>query len=308
MSNASSSRGFAIACALSAIGIYAGMFAVGRAGAAGGLDGFDQTALRFGTSALLTLPWVGRLGRVLKRLGAWRSVLLIGLGGALYSVVFLTGLVYAPVAYGAAIVPTIQPVAVMLLGWLLQGQIVGRMAVLGWAVCAAGLLLVLAGNATAWTPGFAQGCALFVVAGCMWGTYTYLLRQFQLAAFDALLLFAFGSALLFVIPYLLMRGASLMSAPPTALALQIAYQGVLVGVVATVAYARAVQGLGAARVALLSPFIPVMATLISWVALGESLPTLAWTGIGLVTLGLLLGQIGSALRSVALPRGPEKTS
>jgi drug/metabolite transporter (DMT)-like permease len=278
---------------LCAIGIYAGMFAVGRAGAASGLDGFDQTALRFGTSALLVLPWMPRLGLVLKQQGPWRCVLLISLGGALYSVVFLTGLVYAPVAYGAAIVPTTQPAAVMLLGWLLQGQAVGRMALLGWGVCVSGLLLVLAGNPMVWPPGFAQGCVLFVVAGCMWGTYTYLLRQFQLAAFDALLLFAFGSALLFVIPYGVIRGGGLMSAPPSAIALQIAYQGVLVGVVATVAYARAVQGLGAARVALLSPFIPVLATLVSWFALGESLPPLAWTGIGLVTLGLLLGQTSS---------------
>lgn len=303
MSSAPSSKGFALACALGAIGIYAGMFAVGRAGAADGLDGFDQTALRFGTSALLTLPWVRRLALVVGRLGVWRCVLLIGLGGALYSVVFLTGLVYAPVAYGAAIVPSVQPAAVMLLGWILQGQVVGRAALVGWAVCAAGLVLVLSGNAVAWKAGFAQGCALFILAGCMWGTYTYLLRQFQLAAFDALLLFAFGSALLFVIPYLLMRGGSLTSAPTSAIALQIAYQGVLVGVVATVAYARAVQGLGAARVALLSPFIPVVATLISWFALGESLPPLAWTGIGLVTFGLLLGQISSAPRPNALSKG-----
>ena len=39
-----------------AIGIYAGMFAVGRHGAANGLDGFDQSAARFTVTCLLLAP------------------------------------------------------------------------------------------------------------------------------------------------------------------------------------------------------------------------------------------------------------
>lgn len=76
--------------AASAICIYAGMFTVGRAGAAAGLDGYDQTALRFLVSTIVVLPFgIIGLRKIIAQIGLWRCVALAILNGATYSAVFL---------------------------------------------------------------------------------------------------------------------------------------------------------------------------------------------------------------------------
>ena len=63
--------------AAGAITIYAGMFTVGRAGGSIGLDGYDQTALRFVIAAFLILPFgVISFRGLLREVGAWRCLAL----------------------------------------------------------------------------------------------------------------------------------------------------------------------------------------------------------------------------------------
>ncbi|WP_200841251.1 hypothetical protein [Geminicoccus flavidas] len=85
-----------LAAALGAIAVYAGMFAVGRAGAWDGLNGYDQTAIRFAVTTLLILPflWAAIMPAV-RRIGISRLVALFVLNGTPYSAVFLGGLVFA---------------------------------------------------------------------------------------------------------------------------------------------------------------------------------------------------------------------
>lgn len=251
--------GAGLLAALAAITIYAGLFAAGRHGAAHGLDGFDQTAIRFGVSALLLLPfaWVGA-APAFRRLGAGRLLALFVLGGAPYSCVFL-----------------------------------------GALVCLGGLLLMLVDQqrSVAAGPGILIGVGLFVLSAALWGGYAVALRAWKVEPREVLATTAPLSALLYLPPYVLRRGVEpILAAPATAVMVQVVYQGVVVGVAALVLYAWAVKAAGSTAVAALAPAMPIMAALIGLAFLGEVPSALQWAGLAVVTAGLLAGAVWPALR------------
>jgi len=301
-----------VLAALAAIAIYAGMFAAGRHGAVHGLNGFDQTAIRFGVSAIILLPfaWIGAAPAV-RRLGAGRLLSLFVLGGAPYSCVFLGALVFAPVAYGAALVPGLQPLVVIALSALLLAQRPALPNLLGALVCLGGLLLVLldqgrAAGAGAASPGLLLGVGLFVLSAVLWGGYAVALKAWKVEPREVLATTAPLSALLYLPPYLLWRGVEpLTAAPVSALLIQAVYQGVLVGVVALVLYAWAVRVAGSTAVAALAPAMPVMAALIALAFLGERPGALQWAGLAVVTTGLLAATVWPILRKPCPARAPE---
>jgi drug/metabolite transporter (DMT)-like permease len=287
---------FGYLAAAGAITIYAGMFAVGRAGAAAGLDGYDQTALRFAVSAALILPF-GLLAcrGILSQIGVWRCVMLAILNGATYSAVFLGGLTFAPVAYGAALVPGLQPFVVMLLSLLVVGQRPARPVLIGNLVCLTGLLVVLADQQGAWQADRLIGIGLFLCAALMWGSYAFFVRQWSVPARTALLIIGSLSPLMFLPVYLYFSGFSVLAAAPEAIMLQMIYQGLLVGIVAVFLYPYAIAVLGSTQVAALSPAMPLLATLLGVFFISENPSDLQWTGVAVVTIGLCVSQVGSYL-------------
>jgi drug/metabolite transporter (DMT)-like permease len=78
-------------------------------------------------------------------------------------------------------------------------------------------------------------------------------------------------------------------APAGEIALQAAYQGILVVFVAMMLYTLAVRQLGAQTVALLMAVVPGLAAVAAVPVLGESLSLLTLAGLGAVTAGAALG-------------------
>lgn len=288
--------------ALAAIAIYAGMFAVGRSGAAAGLDGFDQTALRFAVSGLLVMPFAWRRALAsIRRLGVLRLLAIFTLNGAPYSAVFLSALVFAPVAYGAALVPGLQPLTVMAVGALWSAWRPSAPHVVGSMMCLGGIMLMLLDQRAAGEGRLLIGIILFVLSAVMWGTYAVALKAWELEPREVLATAVPLSALLYLPPYLLTRGLEpIVSAPAGTVLLQMAYQGVLVGIAAVVLYAWAIKTAGSAAVAGLAPAMPIMAALIGMFFLGEFPSSLQWAGVAIVSAGLLAGAIWPLLRKPRL--------
>lgn len=293
-----------IAAALAAISIYAGMFAVGRHGAANGLNGFDQTAIRFGFSGLAVLPLTFLIGRsAIARLGWARLLVLVVLGGSIYSAVFLSGLVFAPVAYGAAIVPGLQPIVVLSLSaFLLRERIAGR-KLIGPVMCLVGLATIMMASGSALQPGFLIGILLFALSAVLWGSYAVALKVWSVEPSEALATTAPISALVFLPPYLAVRGIGPISdAPISASLLQLIYQGAFVGLASVFFYALAVKISGSITVSSLSPAMPVIAVLIGWWFIGERPTETQAVGIVIVSAGLLVGAL------LSRPRVPHAAS
>lgn len=277
--------------ALGAIVIYAGSPAIGRSGSANGLNGLDQTAIRYAFSSLVLLPltiWYGRA--VLAKLGWFKLLALSVFGGAGYNAVFLSGFVFAPVTYGAALVPGLQPIFVLALSRLLFGDQLSLRLVIGPIICLFGLFVLTAAGGVKLEPAHYTGIGLFVLAAMLWCSYTVTLKAWQVDPHEALATTAPLSALAFLPLYFAVRGAApVLDAPLHASLLQLVHHGILVGIAATYLYSFAVRNVGSFAVSSLSPATPILSIAIGWWLVDKSPTPQQIIGVTIVSAGLLVG-------------------
>jgi drug/metabolite transporter (DMT)-like permease len=243
--------------------------------------------LRFGVPALLLLPISWRIGLFPKGLGFRKGLGLLGSGAPFFLIVAL-GMQFAPAAEIGPLLPGTMPLFVALIGWLVFGDRLGRLRVLGFALILIGVAcigsygLLFAGNG-AW-----RGHGLLLSGACLWGIYTHAYRRSGLSALQAAALIGLWSFLV-LLPF---GAPSLVRALGDGLAgpviLQAIVQGFFSGVAGVVLYGIAVDRLGASRAAAVSPLAIVMAALIAVPVLGEIPAAAALIGITLATLGVVL--------------------
>jgi drug/metabolite transporter (DMT)-like permease len=243
--------------------------------------------LRFGVPALLLAPISWRTGLFPQGLTIPKALGLFGSGAPFFLIVAL-GMQFAPASEIGPLLPGTMPLFVALIGWLIFGErlacirILGFVLVLAGVVCIGGSGLLLAGSGT-W-----RGHLLLLGGACLWGIYTHAYRRSGLSALQAaafiglwsfLILIPFGAADLF---------RALGNGLGSAIVLQALLQGFLSGLVGIVLYGIAVDRLSASRAAAVSPLSIVLAALIAIPVLGERPDPAALIGISLATLGVVL--------------------
>ena len=209
--------------------------------------------------------------------------------GPIFIALGVGGYVYAPLAHGAVIQPATITIGTMLVAWLLLGEAMTRARAVGAAVILAGLALIATAKGGTAGPGAWIGDLLFVGAGLFWMAFTLLLRRWRIPAVPATAAVAVVSAIV-VIPAFLAFGTfdRLAALPIPLLLTQVVVQGLLSGVLAVIAYARAVEHLGAARAALFPAMVPAAALLVGLPVTGEVPSGPEWAGAALATLGLMV--------------------
>ena len=277
--------------------IFSGWFVVTRFSVTHELRIWDIMALRFGIGGVLLLPFL--LGRKagLPR-GAWREGLLFAmLWGAPFVFLVGLGLQLTSAAQAAAISPALMPVFAGLLAWPALRQAPGRWRLTGYLVIVVGLAALVIGNARihGWPDPY--GIALLVGAGLTWAIYTLLFRSSGLTSLQAGALICFWSAVLYVPLYLWFGLSRLGSASMPELAFQLIYQGVLMSVVATIAFNKAVTLLGAAAATAIIALLPVIVTTLAVPVLGE-IPS--WLG-GIAAVVIAAGVFMAARPAPADP-------
>lgn len=279
------------ACGAGAALIWGVQAVVSRQSVADGLTTADVTFLRFVVASLVLLPFavwkirpfpVGQLG--------WRrAVFLALLAGAPYSLILVGGSAFAPALHGAVISPGLGPVLATALAWLVLGERPGAGRLAGLALIIAGILL-FSWQALSGAPvreGAWRGDLLFVLIAMLWSVFALLCKRWRA---DPLRVTT--TIVLLSLPMLpLMAGLMpmrLMQANLGAVALQAAYQGVLVGVVSLVLYTGAVSLIGMARAALFLPLAPVVTALTGAIVLDEWPSGLEVMGMTVVMAGMVL--------------------
>jgi drug/metabolite transporter (DMT)-like permease len=287
MSEPHSSRAGLIA-AFFTICIWTGFILVSRYGGKGVLTGWDVTALRFGVGALIALIFLPRV-----TLPPYKVILLFSVfGGIGYSVVVYAGFRMAPAAHAAVLLPGALPFATAVIAWLWLRQkpsAAQRMA----------LMLVFIGIALTAADTFSHGAhltgtqmfgdLLFLCGSSSWAVFTLLLRRYPMEPLTAAVTTTLGSATLYLPVWWLFLPSTLNQAPLAEIAMQAAYQGVLVVFVAMMLYTFAARRLGAQTVTLLMAIVPGVSALAAVPVLGEPLSLLTLAGLGAVTMGAVLG-------------------
>ncbi|WKB53257.1 DMT family transporter [Eleftheria terrae] len=263
------------------------------------LDGFDVTALRFGVSGLVLLPYLMRAGR-----GgvSWSALALMVVGiGAPYMLVVALGLARAPVEHFAVITPgSMILFSVLLSARVLHTRLGGR-ALGGVALILLGVLLIGLQGLRGAGSGSIGVHAAFLLGGLMWAVYTVTSKACGVQPFHATALVSVASMVLYLPPYLLLRGPALLQAPLHDVLVQGVYQGVLVSIVALFFYSQAVYHLGPARGALFAALVPGMATMLAAFLLGEWPAPFAVLGLAVVTGGMLLSLLDGRSPPAAAP-------
>jgi len=270
------------------LAIFSGWFVVTRFGMLRELRIWDVMALRFGIGAILLLPvLLGSTGRLPPR--AWLEGLLFALlWGAPFVLFVALGLRLTTAAEASAITPALMPVFAGLIGWLALGERPGPARLLGYLAILLGLTgLVARGASSSGWPSL-DGLASLTVAAAMWATYTLRFRRSLLTPIQSAALICFWSAILFLPFYLGLGLSRLGNAAPGELLFQAIYQGVLMSVVALVAYNRAVAALGARAAAAIIALLPAVASAVAVPILGEIPSPIGAAALAVIAVGVLL--------------------
>ncbi len=263
--------------------IWSGFIMVSRVAGRSVLGFCDVTALRFGTATLLLAPMIWRWRHELLQL---RMGVLALTGGLGYSLLVYAAFSRAPATHAAVLLPGMMPFLTTAVAFLVQGERPDRDKRISLGLALMGLLCMMYGLYLAGSA-LNAGDLLYLSASLSWSIYTVLLRRWQFTPWLATTGVAAWSALVFLPVYLGLLPHHLSAAPWSAIALQAAYQGCLVVVVAMILYTRAVRVLGPVRVGMCMAMVPGLASLLAIPVLGEIPGSSQWAALALIMISAL---------------------
>jgi drug/metabolite transporter (DMT)-like permease len=263
-----------LAFGLCAATLAAGWMVFTRMGVQGAVGVADMTMMRYAVAGLVLLPVVLRQGIAIGRRG-WLGIAIMIVGaGVPYHLLATGGVVFAPARHAGALIPGTMPFFAAMLGLLFLGERLTRRRSAGLALIFVGFLLIGGLNLLYPTGQQSIGHAMFLAASFAWAAFAAAMRFWKVGAVHAVAIVSVISAAVYLPPYFLFWAGGLWSAPAGELVFQTVYQGLVMGVVSTVFFSRAVGLLGAGRGTAIMAMVPVMATLLAIPVLGEW-PTLA---------------------------------
>lgn len=281
-------RAAGIAWAALTVSIFSGWFVITRFSVTRELRIWDITALRFGIGALLLAPVLVR-NRARLSGSAWGMGFVFAvLWGVPFVLLVALGLSLTSAAQAASIAPTLMPFFAGLFAWAFLGEAQSRQRWRGYAAIVAGLSLLLLAGAVANGPPSAAGIGALAAAAAMWAIYTLLFRRSGLAPIESAALICFWSAVLFLPVYGLGGLSRLGRAGAVEIALQAAYQGVLMSGVAIFTFNRAVSLLGSSAATAIIALIPAIASLLAVPILGEHPSPTEGVAIAVIVAGVFL--------------------
>jgi drug/metabolite transporter (DMT)-like permease len=279
-----------IALGIVAAVIWGTYLAMARAGVSTGLGSADIAFIRSSVAGLIMAPWLlWHQPLRLAGVGWRRAIVLACLAGPLFVLIGAGGFQFAPLAHGAVL----QPAAITIGGTiaastmfgerLTAARIVGITTILIGLVVIAGPGLLFGGASTP------VGDAMFVTAGLMWAAFSILSKRWAVGPLAATAVVSVLSAAVYAPGYLVINGLDrLLALPANTLLAQVLIQGVLSGVVAVIAFSRAVQLLGPGHAAVFPAMVPAAAIILGVPIAGEWPTALQFSGLATVTFGLLI--------------------
>jgi drug/metabolite transporter (DMT)-like permease len=237
----------------------------------------------------------------------WKTIAWLGFWGTgLHNAFSYVGLQYTSATNGLILNSSI-PVLIILLGWLVYRDTIGRLQAFGVAVSLAGVMTILARGdpAALLSLSLNRGDLIVLVGAVFWAAYTIFLRG-KPAGLPGLTLLVCCACvgLVVLLPLalaeLLFFGGHVAFTPGTVAAMF--YFGIFPSFVAYLFWNRAVGEVGANVAGIFFHLIPVFGCLLAWIILGEHPRPFHVAGIALILAGIMLAARGRR----ALPEpGPE---
>lgn len=251
------------------------------------------SALRFLIAGLIALALARALGqswRLTRR--QWRLTILFGIcQNALYLGLNFVAMTTVEASV-AAIIASSLPLLVALAGWMISGETVRPLGLVGLAAGIGGVVLIMGSRIT-------QGVDLWGIGLC--GLAALALTFATLAVRGA----SAGGNVISVVGWQMLVGSLALTGPalffetwsatlsPAVIA-AFAYTVIMPGLVATVIWFWLVGRIGATRAATFHFLNPVFGVAIAWALLGEAIGPLDVAGVLVTTFGILAVQLSKA--------------
>ncbi|WP_306111177.1 MULTISPECIES: DMT family transporter [Roseovarius] len=280
-------RSIGLAAALGLLVIWSGFIVFSRAGVQTALTPGDITALRFMVTGVLLAPFAWAWWP--RHLGPVPIVLIVLCGsGALYAMLVYMGLRYTSAAYAGVFTNGALPFFTVLLVTAFTGTLPNRLQIVSLVIVTVGAVLVAVTGLRSTGEGAALGIVFFLTAAAIQSIYIFGVRRWRLTPRQALVTINIPNALGFLPLWYFFLPSGLAQAETGTILFQAAYQGLGPGLLAMVCFALAANHLGPTHTAGFSAAVPASAALLAIPVLSEIPGPLEWTGIALVTIGLLM--------------------
>lgn len=274
-----------VACALLVVLLFSGFNIVSRLGSGAGLAIWDLAALRFAVGGAIMLPFFLRYR--LGGLSVGQAGSIAFLGGLGFASFAYAGFFLAPAAHGAVLLHGTLPLFTFVVS-LALGAAVRRGAVPGLLLIAVGIGLVALDTVRGSGGTQLLGNLFLLLASLCWSTCGILVKRAAIASVQAAAVVVVVSAALYLPVYVTVIGAGgLLAADPVDVLSQAIFQGAVIGALSIFVYMRSVQSLGPNGTALFTAAIPCVTTLAAIPVLGEHPGWLEWTGVAIVSAGMV---------------------
>ncbi|ABG58063.1 DMT family transporter [Cytophaga hutchinsonii] len=274
----------AIIAAVLVVCIWSGWITLSRMGVQTALTPYDITLLRFGTAALLTLPF--SLAYNWKHV-KWGQVLIVALGcGFPYTMLSFIGLKTIKAANAGVLVNGMLPVIGLFftLFWFKEHVSKIKYAAI-FILLIANLIMMNQSN------GFSSeamlGIASLLSAAIVFSTYMAATKRWGYGMKDVIAFVPLINAVLFL-PIWLLFPSQILNTPWQDVVLQMTYQGVLVSIAALLLITYSVSKLGSGTMSVFLSYVPAVTAVLAFVFLNERLSVQELIGIALCSAGLTL--------------------
>ncbi|MGI9355865.1 MAG: DMT family transporter [Rhizobiaceae bacterium] len=287
---------------LAAVAIWAVYLSSTRLAVSTTLTPSDVILLRFSVAGLVMLPWVwANNPATLGGVGWWRGFALAAAVGPPFILVASAAFIYVPLAHGAVLQPSTAAMSSILAAIVLLREKVSASRIFGAAIIVTGITLIATSSHAIIGPEAWKGYVLSLMAGLCWATFTVLIRHWNIGGLHATAAASVISGAVVVPVFFMIDTFDRIAAlPGETLVAQIVVQGLLAGVVAIVAYGRAIMHLGASGAALFPALVPATTMVVGIPVTGEWPTSIEWTGAIMATVGLMVA-VGVFNRTKAQP-------
>lgn len=274
--------------------LWSGFFLSLRSGAHSELLTADIAFTRFVIPCLILLPIVIKSRKTIAAVPK-RYLLGMFIGSGLpYLFVAGTGMSFAPVADGSALIPGTLPLFVSGIAILLFKQPLSSHRIFGLGLVIVGIGTFLSHSITNSSPQLLQGHLLFLTGSAMWAVFTICARVSDLnplVASGLVSLMSLCSLLFLTLTGVLnshLLTTELSSWPLQELLGHTLLQGVGAGLIAAFTYLHAISVLGAERTAAFGAATPAIATLLAMPIFAEQPSNTVWLALTLISLGSVI--------------------